>query len=57
MRLFYKYNTIDYRLLWDKHHDLKAVTWNYIRKYVELPGLCQIIHAFSKISSADSVNI
>ena len=43
----------DYRLLWDKaqsdykDHDLKAVTWNNIRKSLELPDLCQIIHAFS----------
>ena len=43
--LFYKYKTADYRLLWDKaqsdykDQDLKAVTWNNIRKYVELPGL------------------
>ena len=34
VRLFYKHNTIDYRLLWDntqsdyKDHELKAVTWN-----------------------------
>ena len=33
MRLFYKHNTIDYRLLWDntksdfKDHELNAVTW------------------------------
>ena len=30
-----------------KDHDLKSVTWNNIRNTVELPGLCQIIHAFS----------
>ena len=41
------------RLLWDKaqsdfkDHGLKAVTWNKISKSVELPCLCQIIHAFS----------
>ena len=40
--LFYKYKTINYRLLLDKAqsdykgHDLKAVTWNNIRKPVEL---------------------
>ena len=34
VRLFYKHNTIDYRLLWDntqsdyKDHELNAVTWN-----------------------------
>ena len=34
VRLFYKHNTIDYRLLWDntqsdyKDHVLKAVAWN-----------------------------
>ena len=28
-------------------HKLKAVTWNNIWKSVELPGLCQNIHAFS----------
>ena len=39
--------------LWDKaqsdfkDHGLKAVTWNNISKSVELPCLCQIIHAFS----------
>ena len=27
-----------------KDHRLKAVTWNNIRKSVELPGLFQIIH-------------
>ena len=49
--LFYKNKTTDFRLLWDKaqseykDHDM-AVTWN-IRKSVELPGLCQIKHAFS----------
>ena len=49
----------DYRLLWDKaqsdykDHELKAVTWNNIRKSVELPGLCQ----FSYILSLDSVHI
>ena len=38
----------DYRLLWYKaqsnykDHNLKAVTWNNIRKSVEWPGLCQI---------------
>ena len=32
--LFYKHNTIDYRILWDntqsdyKDHELNAVTWN-----------------------------
>ena len=42
----------DYRLLWHraqsdyKDHELEAVTWNNIRKSVELPGQCQIIHAF-----------
>ena len=42
----------DYRLLQDKaqsenkDHILKAVTWNNIRKSVELPGLSQIIYAF-----------
>ena len=48
-----KQNKTDYSLLWDKAQsnykdpDLKAVTWNDIRKSVELLGLCQIIHAFS----------
>ena len=34
VRLFYKHNTIDYRILWDKtqsdykDHELNAVTWN-----------------------------
>ena len=34
VRLFYKHNTIDYRILWDntqsdyKGHELNAVTWN-----------------------------
>ena len=34
MRLFYKHNTVDYRLLWDntqtdcKDHELNAVAWN-----------------------------
>ena len=43
----------DYKLLWEKaqsdfkDHKLKAATWNNISKSVELPGLCQIIHAFS----------
>ena len=52
VRLFYKYKPTDYRLLWDKaqsvyrDHDLKPVTRNNIRKSVELPGFCQIIHAF-----------
>ena len=31
-----------------KDHRLKAVTWNNIRKSVELPGLSQIIHAYVK---------
>ena len=50
VRLFYKYKTTGYIRLWDKaqrdykDHKLKAVTWNNIRKSVELPGLCQIIH-------------
>ena len=44
---------LDYRRLWDKaqsdykDHPIKAVTWNNIMKSVELPCLCQIIHAFS----------
>ena len=34
LQLFYKHNTVDYRLLWDntqcdyKDHELNAVTWN-----------------------------
>ena len=34
VQLFYKHNTVDYRLLWDntqsdyKDHELNAVTWN-----------------------------
>ena len=34
VRLFYKHNTVDYRLLWDntqtdyKDHELNAVAWN-----------------------------
>ena len=53
----------DYRLLWDrpqsnyKDQDLKAVTCNNIKKSAELPGLCQIIHVFSKILSVDSVHM
>ena len=57
VQLSHKYKTTDYRLLWHKaqrdykdhfkDHKLKAVTWNHIRKSVELPGLRQIIHAFS----------
>ena len=43
VRLFYKYKTTDF---WTtaqsdyKDSNLKAVTWNNIRKSVELPGLC-----------------
>ena len=50
-RLFYKAQ--DYRLLWDNaqsnstDNEQKAVTWNTIRKSVELPGLCQIKATFS----------
>ena len=50
-RLFYKAQ--DYRLLWDNaqsdstDNGQKAVTWNIIRKSVELPGLCQIKATFS----------
>ena len=33
------------------------VAWNNIRKAVELPGLCQIIHTFSWISSVESVHM
>ena len=53
MPLFYNYKTTDYSLTLDKaksayiDHDLKAVIWNNIKKPVELPGLCQIMHAFS----------
>ena len=61
--LFYKYKPTDYIHLWDKaqsdfkDHQLKAVTWNNIRKSVEILSLCQIKHAFSYISSADSVHM
>ena len=50
----------DYRLVWDKaqsdykDHNLKAVTWNNIRKFVELPGLWQILYAISSTSSSNS---
>ena len=63
VRLFYKYKIKDYILLWDKaqsdykDHNLKAVTWENIRKSVESQGLCRIIHAFSKILSADLVHM
>ena len=51
MRLSYKHNTLDYRLLWDntqsnyKDHDLNAVTWNNL--YCKGIGKSvQIIQAF-----------
>ena len=47
-------------LLWDKaqsdykDHDLKAGTWNNMRKSEELLGLSQIIQHFFLLPSADS---
>ena len=52
-----QYKTAD---LWDKAHSdykdhkLKAVTWNNIKKSVELLGLCQILHAFSYVCGFDT---
>ena len=43
--LFYNYKTTDFCGT-KPRVTLMAVTWNNIRKSVELPGLCQIIHAF-----------
>ena len=54
-RLFYKHNTTDFRMFWDKTQsnykecELKSVTWNNFNKSVDLQGLSQIIHVFSKV--------
>ena len=65
MRLFYKHDTTDYRLLWGKtqsdykDHKLKAVTRNnlYCKGISSERKFVQIIKAFSKISSTDSVHM
>ena len=54
---------MDNRLLWNKaqgdkkDHVLKEMTWNNIRKSVELSGLFQIIQVFSKIPSVELVQM
>ena len=64
MRLFYKHNTVDYRLLWDnvqsdfKDHELKAVTWNNLYcKGVSEREISPNYTGISYISSKDLIHM